>query len=121
MAVDKDSASWLPEPPPPRPARRDAAIDAALRTFAGEAPSPASPGKGTPEPWTVRHRYQLGAFATAALALVIFVPVALTGVSDKPTPEPREVPQAGEPRITAPAAEEPPRVQAPPQAQQNVP
>ena len=41
MAVEKDQSAWLPEPPPPRPARRDAAIDAALRRFDGiDEPAP---------------------------------------------------------------------------------
>ena len=30
MAADQDETSWLPEPPPPHPARRDVAIGAAL-------------------------------------------------------------------------------------------
>ena len=34
MAVDQDDFG-LPSPPPPRPARRDAAIEAALRQFDG--------------------------------------------------------------------------------------
>ena len=55
MAVEQDPSGWLPEPPPPRPAQRDAAIDAALRRFDGlpdaaaalgraAALDPASPG-----------------------------------------------------------------------------
>ena len=35
MAVDSDQTDWLPKPPPPRPARRDAAIETALRKFDG--------------------------------------------------------------------------------------
>ena len=109
MAGEEDSTIGLPKPPPP--AQRDAAIDAALRKFDGEAPSAVGPSK-RPEPWTVRRRYQLGAFATAALALLIFVPVALTGVSqDSPTSDTREVPRPQRP--TLPDVEEPAPVEAP--------
>lgn len=110
MAGEEDSTIGLPKPPPPRPARRDTAIDAALRKFDGEAPPEEMPPQRTPEPWTVRRRYQLGAFATAALALVIFVPVALTGVSnDHPTSDAGEVLQPKS-RIRPDAEEPPPTV-----------
>jgi hypothetical protein len=111
MAGEEDGTIGLPKPPPPQPARRDAAIDAALRKFDGEAPSAATP-RHRPEPWTVRRRYQLGAFATAALALVIFVPIALTGVSnDRPTSDTGEVAQP--PPRAIPDVEEPPPTEAP--------
>lgn len=117
MAVEEERTIGLPKPPPPRPARRDAAIDAALRKFDGEAPA-ASPS--SPEPWTTRRRYQLGAFATAALALVIFVPVALTGVSSDRTNDTREVSQPQTrslPDAEEPAPVEPPRSTAEPVAE----
>jgi hypothetical protein len=38
-----DDTDLLPEPPPPRPARRDAAIDAALRRFDGESAAAPEP------------------------------------------------------------------------------
>ena len=49
MAVEQDQAGLLPEPPPPRPARRDAAIDAALRKFDG-VEEPALAARERPAP-----------------------------------------------------------------------
>ena len=79
MTIDSDIAAALPEPPPPRPARRDAAIAEALRRFdggeTGNRPRAASSGS-----WRRRIvRPQFAAFATMALVALISVPVWMSG------------------------------------------
>ena len=91
MAVEKDPAGWLPEPPPPRPARRDAAIGAALRRFDGvDEPVPVF-NQSPQRSWTQRHRPQLGVAMTAALLVVIGIPAALIGIRD-PNPDTEAAP-----------------------------
>ena len=49
MAIDSEDSVSLPKPPPPRPAARDAAIEAAMRRFDGggpETPVRARPSAG---------------------------------------------------------------------------
>jgi len=73
---DHDLSALLPEPPPPRPAARDAAIAAAMRRFDGE---PAvAPARATPASPRF-NRPQLAAFATIALVAVVGLPVWLAG------------------------------------------
>src|SRR6476619_1401009 len=84
MAVDKDQTAWLPEPPPPRPARRDAAIDAALRKFEG-VDEGALPAGQRPRPsWTRAHRTQLSMALSAFLLVLIGIPAAWIGVGQPP-------------------------------------
>src|SRR5437667_5146733 len=79
MSSDGDIAAALPEPPPPRPARRDAAIEAALRRFDGDG-APDRPRAATPAAWRGRVvRPQFAAFATIALVALIGLPVWLSG------------------------------------------
>jgi tetratricopeptide (TPR) repeat protein len=79
MSSDGDIAAALPEPPPPRPARRDAAIEAALRRFDGGA-APDRPRAAVPAAWRGRvGRPQFAAFATIALVALIGLPVWLSG------------------------------------------
>jgi len=88
MGVDEDIAASLPEPPPPAPARRDAAIEAALRRFDGDE-SPAPPAR-TPQPsepwWRQLHRPQLGALVSAALVALVGVPAVWLSMSERPRP-----------------------------------
>src|SRR5688500_12610840 len=75
MAGPDDIAASLPQPPPPAPVRRDAAIEAALRRFDGVADSPVQARR---DPWWSRlTRPQDGALVTAAAVAVPGVPVAL--------------------------------------------
>jgi tetratricopeptide (TPR) repeat protein len=79
MGDDHDLSAALPEPPPPRPARREAAIDEALRHFDGAPPraAPQSPAAPPSRPWFARP--QLAAVATLALVAAIGLPVFLYG------------------------------------------
>ena len=75
----------LPTPPPPRPARRDATIDLALRRFDGEpdpvAPRPA-PGRAG---WVVGGLRQrpAGLLASVLIVAAIGVPATLVGLRDQ--------------------------------------
>jgi len=103
MAVEKDEIG-LPDLPPPRPARRDATIEAALRKFDGiEEPVAARHGA---RPWVRTHRTQLGVALSALTLLVVGVPAAMIGLRNQPpafespstatreraAPAPRQVP-----------------------------
>jgi hypothetical protein len=74
MAGDKDFTASLPDPPPPSPARREAAIGEAMRRFDGK---PAAPER-RPEPargasWI--RRPQFGLAMTIALMAVVGLPM----------------------------------------------
>jgi hypothetical protein len=137
MAVENDESLSLPRPPPPRPARREAAIEAALRKFDGtdEGPSVANPEVTARPPltwWARTHRPQLGVLVSAALIAVIGVPAALIAIRDQAptsTPErasptaiepgsaPSQAQRAGSPKTTvAEAPSATPEVSAPPHA-----
>ena len=78
MTIDSDIAAALPEPPPPRPARRDAAIEEALRRFDGGVADP--PRASPPASWRGRVvRPQFAAFATVALVAMIGLPIWMSG------------------------------------------
>jgi hypothetical protein len=74
----------VPAPPPPRPARRNAAIDAALRRFDGVDEAPAStPAKVRPS-WIGRP--QLAWAMTACLVAVVGLPTAFIVMRDGNSP-----------------------------------
>lgn len=77
-----DDSALVPKPPPPRPARRDAAIEAAMRRFDGEALAPA-PAKARP---TWIGRPQLAWALTACLVAVIGLPTAFIVIRDGNSP-----------------------------------
>jgi hypothetical protein len=122
MAVEKDQSAWLPEPPPPRPARRDAAIEAALRKFDDvEEPAPA---RWAARPsWASAHRPQLVMIVSAMLLVIVGIPAALIGLRNPPEKAPPPVaafekeapPQRVVPQAQPAPATPPPLVQmAPP-------
>lgn len=85
MDTDRDKKAALPDPPPPRPDRREAAIEAALSRF--DAPGAARPPERRARPaWVLRNRQQLGALVAATLVAVICLPV-LWVVIGNPRPE----------------------------------
>jgi hypothetical protein len=97
MAFDNDKSFLVPEPPPPRPARRDAAIEAALRRFDGieDQPSAAADRQRATSPpamsWTRKYRPQFGVLVSATLIAVIGLPAALIAIRDRPPTPAREV------------------------------
>jgi hypothetical protein len=104
VAIDSDNRLSLPDPPPPRPAARKEAIEAALRKFDGIAETPAARRSS----WLGMDRRAFGALATAAIVAVISVPIALDALRDLPQPpqqaQPPVVADVGEPALEAPSA-----------------
>lgn len=116
MAVEKDHTAWLPEPPPPRPARRDAAIEAALRRFDGvEELSPAVPDRPG-QSWAATHRPQLAMAASVLLVAFVGIPAALIGFRSQPTPREQAPPAAVEDHYAPPAPRRAPAPTAKPVA-----
>jgi len=87
MTIDSDDMISLPSPPPPRPATRRAAIDAALRKFDGiDEPARSREVRRRPSlaQWASTHRRPVGALVTAALVAVISIPVIQVALRDHP-------------------------------------
>jgi len=113
MLPDDDSV-YLPTPPPPRPASREAAIGAALRRFDGIADRPSV---SKPARWTWNRHPQLGFALAASLVVAIGLPAAFIAIRDQgssprsvsaaapPTTQPRR--SAGPSAIIPEAAPEP--------------
>ena len=105
MVVEKDQSALLPNAPPPRPARREAAIEAALRKFDG-AEEPAAVTEPRRSSWASGHRPELAVAMAAALVVVVAIPVMRNQV---PTPEGTATPIAQQrPRAVAEAPRAPP-------------
>jgi hypothetical protein len=122
MADDSDLSRLLPDPPPPRPAARDAAITAAMRRFDGVPdPAPAAaPGPARdrrPMRWVSGK--QIGAFATIVLVAGISLSIALNrpgglqpgkveappaATAPKSAPAPIPAPKANRPDTSPPPA-----------------
>lgn len=126
MAID-DLSALLPDPPPPRPARREAAIEQALRRFDAGG-RPVSPAPVAPRParrfegWG---RPQIAALASVALVVLVSVPIwwsrdqlapdtpaAVAPPPSAATPAPAVPPGASVPSV-APAPAEPAGADAP--------
>src|SRR5438128_64885 len=81
-----DDSTLLPNPPPPRPAARDAAIAAAMRRFDGIEDKPAA---SAPRPVHWTRKPQFGMLVTASLVAVLGIPAALIALrSDDLRPRP---------------------------------
>src|SRR3989442_16031613 len=116
MAVEKDQSAWLPEPPP-RPARRNAAIDAALRKFDG-IDEPAPGARERRPSWARTHRPQMAVMGSALLLMIVGIPAALIGLRNPPSPPERgpppvASPETGGPGPNCPSAPGPPPQRAP--------
>lgn len=86
-----DLSGLLPEPPPPRPARRDATIAAAMRRFDGIADPPAA-GESSyaPKPPRKVRWGPIGAVASVVAVALISIPIAVrmpSGPSPQPQPD----------------------------------
>jgi len=79
MDGDDDIARLLPEPPPPRPSRRDATIALAMQRFDGETGTAPAAARAAPAatPWWSARRAQIGAFASIAVVALVAIPLAL--------------------------------------------
>src|SRR5437762_2973021 len=109
MAVEKDQSAWLPEPPPPRPARRDAAIDAALRKF-DRIDEPAPGARERRPSWARTHRPQMAVMVSALLLMIVGIPAALIGLRNPPSPSERSSPPVVTYEAPAPPAQRAPAV-----------
>lgn len=77
MATERDLSDLLPPFPPPRPARREETIGAAMRRFDGE---PAVAKKTAPQrSWWATRRPQLGGLVAVALIAAVGLPMWLSG------------------------------------------
>ncbi|PJI89304.1 tetratricopeptide repeat protein [Sphingomonas koreensis] len=124
---DEGLSGLLPKAPPPRPARREAAIAAAMRRFDGIADAPAEPQHMPARPPLWKSRWgQAGAFASILLVAMITVPIALETPPRTP-PAPRsQAPVAervakADPRADSPQAPGPARPAKPPAATPDAP
>ena len=93
MAIDSDDLISLPNPPPPRPAARRDAIDAALRKFDGIEDAPAPRRRPPLLVWASTHRAATGGLVTAVLIAVISVPAIQVAIRDQS----REIASEGSP------------------------
>jgi tetratricopeptide (TPR) repeat protein len=108
MGTDDDIGASLPRPPLPAPARREAAIEEALRRFDG-APASSSAGEGrglrrASGWWTLPLRPYAAALASIILVALIAVPVALMsppGRQSPPGDAVEKTPESGPPAAPA--------------------
>src|SRR5688500_14011590 len=85
MGQDSDLPVSLPDAPPPRPAARREAIDAALRKFDGIA-EPARPQARRRLGWATLHRRPAGALVAAAVVAIVGIPAIQIAIRDTPPP-----------------------------------
>ena len=118
MAEQDDIAASLPQPPPPSPARREQAIQMAMRRFDGEEPAEPARPRTTAPLWARLTRPQVGAFITLLIVAAIGIPLALDSWNQWPgAPPPARVsdnqpapqPAGREPArsVTVPASKQP--------------
>ena len=108
MAGEQNNPFALPDPPPPAPARREAAIEAALRRFDGTEQS--APPVGTAKAARWRHlldRPYLGSALALSLLALVVLPVAWVNMPRQDAPSPRAAPRPQEQRAAADMATAP--------------
>src|SRR6476661_7925880 len=107
MDRDEDIAAFLPTPPQPAPARRTAAIEAAMRRFDGdEAPAPVTPPRAArpASAWPTPRRAFAAAVLSAALIALIGGPIAWREMWRPPTAQSVGNPASPAPTSPVPAA-----------------
>lgn len=82
-----DLSGLLPKPPPPRPARRETAIAAAMRRFDGVADAPAEREHARSPLWKARWG-PIGAFASILLVAVVSIPMVMETARQPSDPAP---------------------------------
>ena len=104
--VAVDTSSILPEAPPPKPARRDAAIEAALRRFDGaeDAATAVSRPEAKRRAWA--RSPQFGLLVTASLIAAIGLPAAYISIRDGFVSSSEPVPVTSPPVAMEPNREE---------------
>ncbi len=111
MPIEDDLSVSLPKPPPPNPARREAAIDAALRRFDGTEEGPADLPRTPPPLWWTRLRQpQFGMALSVVIVAAIGLPAALIAIRDRSPAVVREIP--AQPVSGTPQQAVPPRADA---------
>lgn len=112
MTPGEESVGGLPDPPPSAPARREAAIDAALRAFSGEPAR--EPSRAPPPPRPAWRQPQFAGLLAATLAVLIGGPVLWLTADRGAPPAQREAVSTAD--IAPPAGSAPPAnvVVAPP-------
>jgi hypothetical protein len=111
----------LPDPPPPRPNRREAAIEAALRRFDGE-PEPTIPGRPAGGWWAQSRRPQFAMVMSLALIAVIGVPATWIAIQNGAlNPPETPTPAARSRSVAPPIAPAAPTPRAEPRAPTAVP
>lgn len=108
MVEDGDDIVSLPVPPPPRPAARREAIEAALNKFDGIEPAPAR-REPLGSRWSAMNRRPVGALVAVGLVAIIAIPAIQVALRDQP---PAEIGDTREPAPAQPAAPALPRVVA---------
>lgn len=97
MASERNLSDLLPPSPPPRPDRREAAIDAAMRRYDG-APSQPVRSAAPLRRWRLSRGPQLGMLTAAGLVAAIGLPLWLSSERQPPgvarTPAATETPRA---------------------------
>mgnify|MGYP003582293300 CR=1 FL=1 len=119
MAGERNTPFSLPDPPPPAPARREAAVEAALRRFDGAEQGAPPVGTGKDARW--RHlldRPYLGSALALSLLALVVLPVAWMNMPRQDAPSPRIAARPQEERAAADmaAAPVPPPLRAEPPA-----
>ncbi|WP_422060662.1 tetratricopeptide repeat protein [Sphingopyxis sp.] len=108
MIGDDDIRALLPDPPPPAPKRREAAIGEAMARFDGKALPARAPRPATTPWWKQMQRPQAGLFAAAALVVAVGLPLAWrTGPVPLPPPTKGQVADSAAEKAPRPLDEAP--------------
>ena len=117
MAHDGDDMVSLPSPPPPRPATRREAIDAALRKFDGIEDAPARKPQRPRLGWASLQGRPAGAMVAAAMVAIIGIPAIQIAIRDNPP----VTEESAAPDLAAPGQDAADRSPLAPEAQPTAP